>query len=346
MHLRIGRDGNLEIRHALQPFHEVGGESVAARVGPIAAGILRRVAAERHHVADAGVPVAARDGIDFRAGRRDAGQVRGGAEPGVALDTGHRGVGPVARGAPGPVRDRDEKRGPSGASRSTVDQSAASISSVLGGKNSKDTCGALRTGLQDSSNTRSRPPTLRSGTIEQYPAAVRFRRPPTLYLVESLSGLCFRPWKRPGAGPLPAGERGSLAASCLPSPLPLAGGAGGGRLEGVKTAARPEVKPDSHGTSPAVTAVRNRGRICGANRRLRKTGTHSDICATCPRKHPRSRRAHWKSSMRRITFGAIRGERCPAPVDPVDRRPKGRQIVARNRTLGWRCSQVPEGACG
>ena len=106
-------------------------------------------------------------------------------------------------------------------------------------------------------------------------------------------------------------------------------------------------------SAPALRPSSNQYRslwIYTAIRRLRNTGTYSDICATWPRKHPPRGRAHWKSSLLRINFGALRGKRCPAPVvrlpaDPIDGRAPGRHIFAPRRTLGWRYSQVPEVAC-
>ena len=107
----IGGDADLEIRHLLQPGDEIGGVGIAARVRriarPDAAG---RVAAQRDDVADAGLPIVARDRVDLLARRRDAGQMRGRFERGLLADAAHRRVGALARRAAGAVGHRDEAR--------------------------------------------------------------------------------------------------------------------------------------------------------------------------------------------------------------------------------------------
>ena len=74
----IARDADLEVADLLQAGHQLGGIGVAAGMGGVlGAHAGRRIAAQRHDVADAGVPVGARDVVDLALGRADAGEVGG-----------------------------------------------------------------------------------------------------------------------------------------------------------------------------------------------------------------------------------------------------------------------------
>ena len=71
MLLRIAGDGHLERRDALQAGDQIGGIDIAARVRLVArAGARRRIAAQRHDVADARVPIVLGDRVDLFASRR------------------------------------------------------------------------------------------------------------------------------------------------------------------------------------------------------------------------------------------------------------------------------------
>ncbi len=84
---RIGRHADLEIGDALQAFHQIGGIGVAARIGLVGgADARRRIAAQRHDMADAAVPIGPGDGVDLFAGGADAGQVGGGPQAGFLLE--------------------------------------------------------------------------------------------------------------------------------------------------------------------------------------------------------------------------------------------------------------------
>ena len=69
-----------------RPGDQVGRKGEAIRVRPVAVVAVRRVTAQRDQVADALVPVAARDVEDLLAWRADAGEVRRAGERGLALD--------------------------------------------------------------------------------------------------------------------------------------------------------------------------------------------------------------------------------------------------------------------
>jgi hypothetical protein len=77
MGLGIGGDADLEIGDPLQAGDQIGGEGVAAGMRRVAlADAARRIAAQRHDMADAGLPIGVRDRVDLGAGRGDAGQMR------------------------------------------------------------------------------------------------------------------------------------------------------------------------------------------------------------------------------------------------------------------------------
>jgi hypothetical protein len=71
----------------------------------------RRITAQRHDVADAGIPVAARDRRRFLARGIDAGQVRGGLMPVSRFDAFDGGVRAFARRTAGTVGHRDKATG-------------------------------------------------------------------------------------------------------------------------------------------------------------------------------------------------------------------------------------------
>ena len=84
-HSGISRDRNLERRDLLQPRHQIGGVAHSlAGAARTAAPASRHVAAKCYDVADARLPIFARDGIHLVAARLDAGQVRGGRDRGFA----------------------------------------------------------------------------------------------------------------------------------------------------------------------------------------------------------------------------------------------------------------------
>ena len=70
----------------------------------------RGIAAQRHDVADAVVPIVARNRVDLLLRRGDAGEMRGGLQVGLAHDAGDGGVRALARRAAGAVGDGDELR--------------------------------------------------------------------------------------------------------------------------------------------------------------------------------------------------------------------------------------------
>ena len=83
--LGIARDADLEVADLLQAGDQFGGVGVAAGMRRVlAAHAGRRIAAQRHDVADAGVPVGARDVVDLALGGADAGEVGGGIDAGLA----------------------------------------------------------------------------------------------------------------------------------------------------------------------------------------------------------------------------------------------------------------------
>ncbi len=82
MLLGIAGDGDLEVADPLQAGHEIGGVDVAAGMGLVVrAEARRRIAAQRHDVANAGFPIGARDGVDFGLGGVDAGEMRRRPQP-------------------------------------------------------------------------------------------------------------------------------------------------------------------------------------------------------------------------------------------------------------------------
>ena len=69
-HFRIGGDRNVERRDLLQSGDQFGGVAIAVRVRLILRARLRRVAAQRDDVANAELPIFARDGVDLVAASR------------------------------------------------------------------------------------------------------------------------------------------------------------------------------------------------------------------------------------------------------------------------------------
>ncbi len=86
MHFGIGGDRNVERRDLLQAGDEFGGIAIAVRVRLIFRPGLRRVAAQRDDVANAELPIFARNVVDLIAARADAGEVRGRCQRGFLED--------------------------------------------------------------------------------------------------------------------------------------------------------------------------------------------------------------------------------------------------------------------
>ncbi len=108
MILGIAGDGDVEGRNGPDAFDEIGGVDIAARGGHVAlADPSRRIAAQRHDVANAEVPIVADHLVDLAPRRGNAGQVRGRLELGLAQDARHGRVGALARRAARPIGDRD-----------------------------------------------------------------------------------------------------------------------------------------------------------------------------------------------------------------------------------------------
>ncbi len=111
MGFRIARDGNLEISDALQAADEIVGVGIALRMRLVfridAPG---RIAAQRDDVANARVPVIARDLVDLRLRRRDAGEMGGGRNIRLAHEARHGLVRALAGRAARAIRHRDEFR--------------------------------------------------------------------------------------------------------------------------------------------------------------------------------------------------------------------------------------------
>ena len=111
MLFRIARHRNLEIPDALQTCHEIGCVHIAAWMRHIfGAGALSGIAAQRHDVANACIPVRLGDGVDFVFRRIDARQMRGRLQARLPDQAGDGCVRAFARRAAGAIRDRDEFR--------------------------------------------------------------------------------------------------------------------------------------------------------------------------------------------------------------------------------------------
>ncbi len=91
MHLRIGGNRDLEIRHALEASHQIRRVCVAAGMRHIGA-VSGHVTAQGHDVTHAGIPVAARHIVHLAAIGAHAGQVRGRRQAGFAHDTRNGGM--------------------------------------------------------------------------------------------------------------------------------------------------------------------------------------------------------------------------------------------------------------
>ena len=111
MLLRIGRDRDLEIGDALDAGDEIGGVAIAVGMRRVAlADAAERIAAQRHDVAHARRHIGCDHLVDLGAGRRHAGEMRGGRERRLGEDALDRRVGALAGRAAGAVGDRDEVR--------------------------------------------------------------------------------------------------------------------------------------------------------------------------------------------------------------------------------------------
>jgi hypothetical protein len=111
MLLRIGRDGDLEVADRLDAGHEIAGllKSAGMRlIGRADAG--HRIAAKRHDVTHAGIPVGANNLVHVLFRGRNAGEVRSGLEMRFLYEPRDRGVGALAGGAAGAIGDGDELR--------------------------------------------------------------------------------------------------------------------------------------------------------------------------------------------------------------------------------------------
>ena len=111
MFLRIGRHRHFEIGEALDAGDQIGGIAVAAGMRRVRlAGAAKRIAAQRHDMAHAGLRIGADHRIDLGAGRGDASQVRRRRQHGLGEDALDGGVGALARRAAGAIGDGDEIR--------------------------------------------------------------------------------------------------------------------------------------------------------------------------------------------------------------------------------------------
>ena len=106
MHLRIGGDADLEIRHAPQALDQFGGALVAIRADIRLTG--RQIAAKGHDMADAALPVAGRDLADLGAAGPQARQMGGRHQGSFAHETDHGCVCSLSRAAAGAVGYRNE----------------------------------------------------------------------------------------------------------------------------------------------------------------------------------------------------------------------------------------------
>ena len=110
MLLRIGGDRDLDIGMTLlDAGHEFGRSLVAIGMrGVGGADAARRIAAQRHDMADADIVIAADDLIDLAARGTDAGQMRGRGQAGLGQDAGDGGMGALAGRSAGAIGHRDE----------------------------------------------------------------------------------------------------------------------------------------------------------------------------------------------------------------------------------------------
>ena len=76
----IKGDADLERRDAADACDQFRRGSIAFGMGAIGPVHVRHVAAQRHDMADAGIPIAAHDLVDLGRGTRHAGQMRGGLQ--------------------------------------------------------------------------------------------------------------------------------------------------------------------------------------------------------------------------------------------------------------------------
>src|SRR6266404_6113892 len=86
VNLGIGGDTDLEIGDALQSPDEIGGISVAAGIRRVMLDAARRITAQRNDVADPGLPVTMRHGIDLGSGRGNASEMGRRFERGLVPD--------------------------------------------------------------------------------------------------------------------------------------------------------------------------------------------------------------------------------------------------------------------
>ncbi len=110
MLFRIGGDRNLDVGIALlDAGDELGRGLVAVGMrGVRRADAARRIAAQRHDVADADIVIAADDIVDLAARRADAGQMRGRRQAGLGQDAGDGGMGALAGRPAGAIGHRHE----------------------------------------------------------------------------------------------------------------------------------------------------------------------------------------------------------------------------------------------
>ena len=110
MHLRVSRDRDVKRRDGGESRDQLRRVAETCGARPMRALPPRQIATQRDQVANALVPVAARDCEDLAARGADAGEVRCARERGVALDARHDVVGAFARGAVRAVSHRHEAR--------------------------------------------------------------------------------------------------------------------------------------------------------------------------------------------------------------------------------------------
>src|ERR1700722_17020327 len=111
--LGVSGDGNFDIRMMpLDTGDEIGRGFVAVRMRAVGrADAARRIAAQRHDMANADIVIAADDLVDLAARRPDAGQMGCWGQAGFSQDAGDGGMGALARGSAGAIGHRDEVGG-------------------------------------------------------------------------------------------------------------------------------------------------------------------------------------------------------------------------------------------
>src|SRR5262245_14449803 len=111
MLLGVAGDGNLERSNGFDAFDEVGGVDVTAGRRLVAfADPSGRIAAQRHDMAHAEIPIVADDAVDLSAVGGDAGEMGGGGQRRLPQHAPDRGVGALAGRAAGAIGYRNVAR--------------------------------------------------------------------------------------------------------------------------------------------------------------------------------------------------------------------------------------------